>query len=110
MPAAHSESEYLPALRLRRGVERSSGMWQTTWRYLHRSYASLQMMAGNDENFNSKKAAQAGSHFLFAASRSTNATSAPFFSSFASLSTSQLVRRTQPCDSDLLTFEGLGVP
>ena len=42
--------------------------------------------------------------------RSMNATSVPFFRSFASLSTSQLVRRTQPCDSDLLTFEGFGVP
>ena len=68
------------------------------------------MMVGGDENFNFRKLPQAGSHFLFAASRSIKATSVPFFSSFASLSTSQLVRRTQPCDSDLLTFEGCGVP
>src|SRR4249920_229931 len=107
MPVAHSGSERPPASRLRRGVERSTGIWQTTWRRLHRSRASLQMMAGDDESFNFRKLPHAGSHFLFAASRSTNATSAPFFKSFASLSTSQLVRRTQPCDSDLLTFDGL---
>src|SRR4026209_2190174 len=99
MPAAHSGSERLPASRLRRGVERSSGMWQTTWSHLHRSRASLQMVAGDDENFNFSELPHAGGHFLFAASRSTNATSVPFFNSFASLSTSQLVRRTQPCDS-----------
>ncbi len=68
------------------------------------------MMLGGDENFNSRRLPQAGGHFLFAASRSMKATSVPFFSIFASLSTSQLVRRTQPCDSDLLTFEGFGVP
>ena len=49
----------------------------------------------------------AGPHFLPDASRSMKATSVPFFNSFASRSTSQLVSRTQPCDSDLLTLDGI---
>jgi hypothetical protein len=41
---------------------------------------------------------------------STNSTGVPFFTLFPSRLTSQLVSRTQPWDSDLLTLEGLGVP
>jgi hypothetical protein len=67
------------------------------------------MTVGGEENYKFRTAA-GRRHFLLAASRSIKATSVPFFTSFASLSTSQLVRRTQPCESDLLTFEGFGVP
>src|SRR3984957_2774138 len=41
---------------------------------------------------------------------STNTTGVPFLVLLPSNTTSQLVSRTQPWDSDLLTFEGLGVP
>ena len=68
------------------------------------------MVVGDDDSQNPEARTQAKGLFLLVTSRSTKATSVPFFSSFASLSTSQLVRRTQPCDSDLLTFDGIGVP
>src|SRR3954453_10024256 len=108
MPAERSGSEHLAALRLRKGAERPSGLRQTTCLHLRRSRAPLQMLVDDGGNFNFRKSP--GSHFLFVVSRSINATSVPFFTSFASRSTSQLVRRTQPCDSDLLTFDGFGVP
>lgn len=41
---------------------------------------------------------------------STNATGVPFATLAATRSASQLVRRTQPCDSALEIFPGQGVP
>src|ERR1700730_1842921 len=41
---------------------------------------------------------------------STNTTGVPFLILLPSKPASQFVSRTQPWDSDLLTFEGLGVP
>src|ERR1700686_4757024 len=41
---------------------------------------------------------------------STNTTGVPFLTLLPSRTTSQFVSRTQPWDSVLLTFEGLGVP
>src|ERR1700682_4012451 len=41
---------------------------------------------------------------------STNMTGVPFLILLPSKPASQFVSRTQPWDSDLLTFEGLGVP
>ena len=41
---------------------------------------------------------------------STNTTGVPFLTLLPSKPTSQLVSRTQPWDSDLLTLEGFGVP
>jgi hypothetical protein len=41
MPAGHSGSGLPPVSRLRRGVERSSGMWQTTCCHFHCSRAII---------------------------------------------------------------------
>src|SRR3977135_3031457 len=41
---------------------------------------------------------------------STNTTGVPFLTLLPNKLASQFVSRTQPWDSDLLTFEGLGVP
>ena len=48
--------------------------------------------------------------FLAPCGRSMNTTGVPFLILPPSRPASQLVSRTHPCDSDLLTLDGLGVP